>query len=149
MEFKSHPYYDDSDARDWLCLRSGDRPSGGFAARSGDSTELELGPEKALQDLLRADKKWLCELALDRIRTAAGERYLTERPYPDVNEFLFFPIGEQGYRVYLEFFFYQRPDENSPDSDFWWAIINCPNAVAPFPTGRRKAYVIGLGWVVP
>jgi hypothetical protein len=131
MEFKSHPYYDDSDARDWLCLRS------------GDSTELEPGPEKALQDLLRADKNWLCELALDRIRSAAGERYLTERPYPDVNEFLFFPIGEQGYRVYVEFFFYQRPDQNSPDSDFWWVIINCPNTV-----GRRKAYVIGLGWVV-
>ncbi len=136
MEFKSHPYYDDSDARDWLYLRP------------DDWTELEPGAEKALQDLLRADKQWLCELALDRIRASAGESYLAERPYPAVNEFLFFPIGEQGYRVYVEYFFFQRPDENSPDSDFWWAIINCPYAVAPFPTGRREAYVIGLGWVV-
>lgn len=136
MEFKSHPYYDDSAARDWLYLRP------------DDWTELEPGPEKTLQNLLRADKSWLCELALDRIRAAAGDEYLAERPYPDVNEFLFFPIGEQGYRVYVEYFFYQRPDENSPDSDFWWAIINCAYAVAPFPTGRREAYVIGLGWVV-
>jgi hypothetical protein len=42
MEFKSHPYYDDSDARDWLFLRP------------DDWTELEPGPEKALQDLMRA-----------------------------------------------------------------------------------------------
>ena len=41
VEFKSHPYYDDSDARDWLYLRP------------DDWTELEPGPEKVLQDLLR------------------------------------------------------------------------------------------------
>lgn len=106
------------------------------------------GPEKTLQDLLRAHKPWLCELALDQIRAAAGQAYLTERPYPDVNDFQFFPIDEQGYRVYVEYYFSQRPDENSPDSDFWWAIINCPYAIEPFPTGRREANVIGLGWWV-
>ena len=136
MEFKSHPYYDDSDASDWMYLRW------------DDWDELEPGPEKAFQDLLRADKPWLCELALDRIRAAAGEDYLTERPCPEVNEFLFFPIGDQGYRVYIEYFFLRRPDEHSPDSDFWWSIINCPYAVPPFPFGRRVANVIGLGWYV-
>lgn len=137
MEFKSHPYYDDSTARNWLYLHA------------NDLTELEHGPEKTLQNLLRADKPWLCELALDRIRAAAGEGYLAERPYSEVNEFRFFPIDETGYRVYIEYFFSQRQDENSPDSDFWWAIINCPYAVLPFPRGRREANVIGLGWVVP
>lgn len=137
MEYKSHPYYDGSDARDWLCLRP------------DDWTELEPGQERALQDLIRAHKPWLCELALGRIRTAAGESYLAERSYPGVNEFLFFPIDDTGYQVYVEYFFNQRSDAASPDSDFWWAIINCPYAVEPFPTGRREAYVIGLGWVVP
>lgn len=137
MEFKSHPYYDDSAARDWLHLRP------------GDWTELEPGPQKTLQDVVRADKPWLCELTLDRVRVMAGESYLTERSHPNVNEFLFFPIGEQGYRVYVEYFFSQRPDENSPDGDFWWAIIYCPYAITPFPTGRREWAVIGLGWVVP
>jgi hypothetical protein len=136
VEFKSHPYYDDSNARDWLYLRP------------DDWTELEPGTEKTVLDMLRADKQRLCDLALDRIRAAADESYLAERPYPKVNEFQFFPIGEQGYRVYIEYFFFQRPDENSPDSDFWWAIINCPYAVAQFPTGRREDYVIGLGWAV-
>jgi hypothetical protein len=138
MRFKSHPYYDDSDAGDWLYLRP------------DDWSELEPGAEKTLHDTLRADKQRLCELALGRIRTAAGEEYFAERPYPSVNEFLYFPIGDHGYRVYVEYCFSQRPDEASPDSDFWWTIINCPYAAgAPFPTGRREEYVIGLGWVVP
>ncbi len=136
MEYKSHPYYDDSDALEWLYLRP------------DDWTELEPGPEKKLQDLLRAHKPWLCELALGRIRATAGESYLAERPHPEVNELLFFPIDDTGYRVYVAYFFNQRPDAASPDSDFWWAIINCPYAVPPFPTGRREAYVIGLGWYV-
>ena len=137
MEYKSHPYYDDSDALDWLYLRP------------DDWTELEPGPEKTLQDLISTHKPWLCELALARIRVAAGADYLCERPHPEMNEFLFFPIGDTGYCVYIEYFFNQRPDGSSPDSDFWWAIINCAYAVPPFPTGRREAYVIGLGWVVP
>jgi hypothetical protein len=136
MEFKSHPCYDESNAHDWLQVGT------------DDSSELELGPEKMLHDLLCADKQWLCDLALDRIRSAAGDDYVAERPYPEVNQFLFFPIGKRGYRVYVEYFFFQRSDENSPDSDYWWAIINCPYAVAPFPTGRREAYVIGFGWLV-
>lgn len=137
MEYQSHPLFDSNpNVREWLFLRP------------DDWTELEPGPEKALQDLLRDHKASLCELALERIRAAAGESYLTERPHPWVKDFLFSPLGESGYRVYVEYFFYQRPDENSPDSDFWWAIINCPYAVAPFPTGRRETYIIGLGWWV-
>jgi len=137
MDFLSHPYYDCSDAREWFYLRP------------EDWTELEPGPEKALQDWLRADKSWLCELALNRIRAAAGESYLAERPYPDVNKFLFFPIGDHGYRVYIVYFFNQRPNAASPDSDFWWAVINHAHAIGPYATGRREANVIGLGWVVP
>lgn len=136
VRFKSHPYYDDSDAADWLSLRP------------DDWADPESGPEIMLHDTLKAHRQRLCELALDRIRAAASGDYLNERPYPEVNEFLYFPINDHGYQVYVEYFFLQRPDENSPDSDFWWAIINCPYALAPFPTGRREEYVIGLGWVV-
>lgn len=136
MEFKSHPYYDGSDAHDWLYLRP------------DNWTELERGPEKRLQDLLRAHKPWLCELALDRIRAVAGADYVAERPFPEVNEFLFFPINDTGYRVYIEYFFNQWPDAISSASDYWWAVINCPYVVEPFPTGRREANVIGLGWYV-
>jgi hypothetical protein len=137
VEYKSHPYYDDSDALDWLYLRP------------EDWTELEPGQEKALQDLLRANKPWLCELALSRIRAAAGTEYLAERPHPEVNEFLFFPIDETRHRVYVEYYFIQRPHAASPDGDFWWVIIDCVSAVQPFPTSRHEAYVVGLGWVVP
>jgi hypothetical protein len=137
MKFKSHPYYDNSDAKDWLFLRP------------DHWGELDPGPEKALQDLLRNDKQWLCELALCRIREMAGASYIAERPYPDVNEFMFYPIGEQGYKVYVEYFFFEKPDKNSPYSDFWWVIISCPYTIPPFPTGRREAGVVGLGWVDP
>ena len=138
MKFKTHPYYDDSDAEDWLYLRP------------DDWTELEPGAEKTLQDLLRAHKPRLCELALSRILEAAGAGYVAERPHPDVIQFLFFPIDDHGYRVYIEYFFSQRPDESSPDSDYWWVIINSPYAVVPYPDPRvgQADYVIGLGWRV-
>ncbi len=137
MNFKSHPYYDDSGARDWMHLHS-DAPA-----------PLEPEAEKALQERLTKDKQWLCGLALDRIRAAAGESYLAERPYPDVNNFQFIPIGQQGYRGYIEYVFFQRPDENTPDSDFWWVIINCPNATDPLATRSGEAVVIGFGWAIP
>jgi len=136
MRFKSHPYYDDSEAEDWLNLRP------------NDWTELEPGPLKMLHERLHAEKPKLCAIALERIRAAAGANYLAQSPHPEVDEFLFFPIGEHGFRVYISFVFLLRPNENTPDSDFWWAIINCPYAVDPFPTGQREFYVIGLGWAV-
>ena len=55
VKYKSHPHYDRSDALDWLYLRP------------EDWTELEPGPEKSLHDLLRADKSWLCDLALSQM----------------------------------------------------------------------------------
>jgi hypothetical protein len=134
MRFKSHPYYDNSDAADWLSLRP------------EDWTELEPGPEKTLHDTLQANKQRLCELALNRIRAAAGEVYLAEQPHPEVNEFLYHPIDGHGYWVYVEYVFYERPDEYM--GDFWWALIICPYAVAPVPPGPREPNVIGLGWAV-
>lgn len=134
--FKSHPYYDQSDASDWLYLRP------------EDWTELEPGPLKVLHDTLRSEKDRLCALALDRILAAGGEKELAERPYPEVNEYLFHPIGDYGYRVYVEIHFFYRPNEASPDSDFWWAIFDCPYELPPSPTRRREEYIIGLGWIV-
>jgi hypothetical protein len=135
MTFSSHPYYDNSDAKQWFSLEPDSLP--------------EPGVPKALHNALQAHRDRLCELALQRICAVAGEAYLAERPYPDVNDFLYFPIDDFGYRVYVEYFFFQKPDENSCDSDFWWVIINCPSVLPPFVTGRREEYVIGLGWIVP
>lgn len=136
MEYKSHPYYDRSNASDWMSLRSHDR------------AEADNDPEKTLRGQVQSDQQWLCGLALERIRSAVDASYLAERPHAEVNEFLYFPLGEQGYRVYIEYFFFQRPDENSPDNDFWWVIINLPYARTSGSTGEREAYVIGLGWAV-
>ena len=135
MHFKNHPYYDQSDAIDWLSLPN-------------DQVGSVSGVPSALLDTVRTEEQLICEMALKRIRLAAGETYLAERPYPEVNDFLFMPISDRGFRVYVEFAFFARTNENSPHTDFWWAIINCPYGVATFPTGRRDYYVIALGWVV-
>lgn len=137
LEFKSHPYYDDSDAlSNWMFL--------GW----GDWDEMEEGPDKTLQGLLRSDKSMLCDLALGKIRSLAGEDYLAKTPYPELGEFLFHPINnQQGYRVYIEWYFSERPGGNS-NGDFWWTLILCPYAVPPFPTGRREVVVDGIGWAI-
>ncbi|HQR07973.1 MAG TPA: hypothetical protein PLN21_14190 [Gemmatales bacterium] len=136
MEFLQHPLYDRSAARDWLCLR----PS--------DWTELEPGPEKQLDDLVRSHKSWLCEQALTLIRAVANVSFLADTPYPLVCDFLYIPFSDTGYRAYVEYAFGPHPDRPRPDNDYWWIILGCPYPVAPFPTGRREVYVVGLGWYV-
>jgi hypothetical protein len=136
MEYLVHPLYDRSTAHDWLSLRP------------PDWTELEHGPEKQLHDLVQSHKPWLCDLALSRIRTFAKVSFLADTPYPREGDFLFIPSGDRGYRVYIEYAFTAQPDGPRADSDWWWVILGCPDPVAPFPTGRREAYVDGLGWYV-
>jgi hypothetical protein len=101
-----------------------------------------------LQQVLRAEEQHLCDLGLEYVKQHAPGEYLKERPYPDVNEFLFRPTSDHGFQIYIEYFFFQTPTESSPDSDFWWVIINCAYAIPPFPSGKRDYYVIGLGWYV-
>lgn len=127
MPFKEHPYYDASDRDDWLA----DEHAAWFGT---------------LGQALRDQKQSLCALALERIRRHAGEDYLAETPFPALSEFLFHPISDHGFRVYVEYSFSQEPEEPSPD--FWWAIVNCAYAIPPYPTGKREYYVIGLGWYV-
>ncbi|WP_020475685.1 hypothetical protein [Zavarzinella formosa] len=136
MEFLRHPLYDYSTARDWLSLRP------------PDWTELEPGPEKHLHDLVQSHKQWLCDLALARIRAVANVSFLADTPYPQEGDFRYIPLADTGYKVYVEYAFAAQPNEPRPDSDYWWVILGCPYPVAPFPTGRREAFVDGLGWYV-
>ncbi len=137
MPFKTHPHFDNSKAADWLPFPNEE-----------NRREFDRGLPALLIETLRGDKQRICGLALERIKRHTEADYLAARRYPEINEILFFPIGERGFRVYVEYFFLERPDENSGDSDFWWVIINCPYAVPPFPTGKREYYVIGLGWFI-
>src|SRR5262245_19623054 len=117
LQFKSHPYYDGSDARDWL-----DVDENADLARS-----------------LGLEKQRLSDIALERIRLHAGESYCAEKPHASLNQALFFPIDNHGFQAYIDFVFLQDPDQNTCDSDFWWAIINCPHS------NSGRIYVIGIG----
>ena len=134
MPFKEHPHYDESDAEDWLYLRP------------EDWTELEPGPFRDLHDTLKSQKETICKIALDRILIHAGPQYLAETPHASESDFLFHPIDDHGFRVFVSYTFQSDPDRPSGDSDSWWAIVHCTYAVEPFPAGRRKYYVTDLGW---
>lgn len=103
MAFKQHPYYDQSGADDWLPL-----PDDGLLQGDG------FGPLATLVQTLRVEQERICAIALDRIRKHAGAEDLAERPHAERNEFLFFPIEERGFQVYVEYGFFPRPDETSP-----------------------------------
>ena len=117
MKYKSHPIYDESNAQDWLTLG-----------------ELINHPQ------LNQQRDELEKIAYQKIVENIKPSDLIERPYPDVNDFLFYPFSDSGYRVFIEFVFYQKENENTPDTDTWWVIINCP------PQGGT--YAISFGWVV-
>ncbi len=137
MGYKLHPFFDESKSSDW------------FGLLVSNKSELENSELTAIRTLLNTEKEVLCKLALETIQDAAGQRYLSERPYPEVQEFLFIPVGNDGYRVYIEYFFFQKEDENSPDSDIWWVIINCPRRLDKSVAWSQQNYVISFGWVVP
>src|SRR3990167_8871645 len=121
MPYKRHPYYDESTLDDWLTLE-----------------------DPALKDLageILASCDHLKSIGLERVRFHAGENYLAERPFPEVNQILARPLSGAGFRIYIEYFFYQKPNENSPDSDFWWVILNCPAS----PLQSRTIHVVDLG----
>src|SRR5690349_3500118 len=139
MPFKEHPYYDRSDANDWLSL--------------GDDALQQTHGEAsdALLQKVHSEKEQLCALALARIKDHAGAEFLLERPHPLVGEFLFHPTSGSGYRAYIEYYFLPKPvefylqrAESTPDTDQWWAIINCPFALSTSLTPPQKHYVIGI-----
>lgn len=142
MPFKEHPYYDCSDASNWLNL-------------DDDLLQQAHGEvSAALLREMRGEKEQLCTLALARIKEHAGAGFLSERPHPLEGVFLFHPTSESSYRAYIEYYFLEKPVEfylrrsqSTPDSDHWWAIINCPNVLTPF-WSSQKYYVVGIGWIV-
>ena len=125
MAFEEHPYYEQSQTDDWL-------PVPRDELLDGDGS----GPRAALVRTLRSEQERICTLALDRIPRAHGAKDVAERPHPERNDVLFVPIGERGFRVYVEYGFFRRPGENRPDNDFWWTIMSCAYALEPFPTGK-------------
>jgi len=138
VSFKSHPYYDNSDAADWLYLRP------------ADWTELEPGPEKALHDYIRAEQARLYDLALDRgIRAAAEALYGGTRPHPTFG-IEYHPVGEHGFRAYITCSFSPWPDARAMEDDHWWAILLCPYALTTPPPGTWYTEVlVGYGWILP
>ncbi len=138
MSFKKHPYYDWSDRADWLTT---------LDLVEGHPT---LSPERfaSLTEVIRREKDRLCALGLEHIKKHVPQDYLTERPHPEVNEFLFCPSSRLGFQVYITYFFFQSAEKNSPDSDYWWVIVNCPLGVPPIYTVKQVYYVIGQGWYV-
>lgn len=137
MEFKLHPLYDQAALRDWMSI--------GPLAESTPPASDEFQELLAIATL---NLKRFTSCALERIRTHAGTSYLSERPYPEINSVLFRPTSSSGFQIYVEYFFFQEPDENSPDSDVWWAIVNCPNATRPTLQASLHFNVTDLGWSV-
>ena len=122
MLFKEHPYYDVSNRADWLSAAS--------AAVMAESWGLRF----------RSHQTQIEALALNHFRQLAGEEYRTQRPHVEQNEISLRPTSDSSFQVYLEYFFNQNHQKPSPDSDYWWAIVNCPEG--------PNFYIIGAGWYV-
>src|SRR4051794_33251400 len=108
MPFKEHPYFDYSERDDWLAVNC-----------DSELQSCDPKPLAALYQTLQDEKQRLCNVALERIKQHATTVYLAERPHPHLNNLLFHPLSDRGFRVYIEYFFSQSLQENSPDSDFW------------------------------
>ena len=137
MQFKHHPLYDQSPLRDWISI--------------GPDADTESPIEVEFQNLLEvaaSNLERFSSYALERIRTHVGTLYLSERPYPEINSVLFRPTSGVGFQIYVEYFFFQKPDENSSDSDVWWAIINCPRATQQSIQAALHFNITDLGWSV-
>jgi len=137
MQFKLHPLYDQSSLKDWMSIGPDADPARPIGVEFQGQLKL------ATSNLDR-----FTSYALERIREHAGTPYLSERPFPEVNSVLFRPTSESGFQIYVEYFFFQAPNENSPDSDVWWAIINCPRATQQDLQAALHFNVTDLGWSV-
>ena len=142
MAYKAHPFYDQSNAEDWLSLD----------ANLPQNAQGRVS--EALLRVVRDEKEQLCALALARIKAQAGPEFLAERPHSLLGDYLFYPTSASSYQVYIEYFFQEKPPEfyiqrgqSDHYSDHWWAIINCPFALDQHPP-TLKHYVIGIGWIV-
>jgi hypothetical protein len=137
MQFKLHPLYDQAPLRDWISI--------------GPLTESISPTGGQFQNLLviaSSNLERFTSYALEQIQKHVGPPYLAERPYPEINSVLFRPTSPSGFQIYVEYFFLQEPDENSPDSDVWWAIINCPSATQANLQATLHFNVTDLGWSV-
>lgn len=139
MDFKEHPIFDRSQAKDWFDL-------------SDDSVLLltpQMRPFAKLLDVYLRQKEQLEEKVLERIMRHAKED-LASKPHVERNEVLFAPLGDHGFRVYFQFYFLERTDQAPADSDFWWGIIFCPNVLDQrFDVADIRHWnVVHFGWSV-
>lgn len=136
MDFKKHPFFDNSQAADWFDVSDPSAP-----------LTPEMAPFAKLIEVYFKQAEHLERKVLERIKRHAAED-LASRPHVLRNEPLLAPINDHGFKVYFEFFFRERTDQASAESDFWWGIIFCPYV---FPDRDRGAdikwwNVWHLGW---
>lgn len=136
--FKTHPYYDENDdLRDWIEVGESAQP----IPEGGDELEAHIR-------IVRSERERLISFGTKAIRTHLEAGYAKERPYLDVQEVLFRPTSSESFRVYIECFFNQYPDKASPDTDYWWVIINCPMAMGEMAGDPIHLYATDLGYYV-
>jgi len=134
MDFKTHPYYDESkDRMDWLRLS---------ASEQYDDDLISI------VEALFSHKQWLLERSEMEFRSMADDEYLMERPIAEFESVLFRPVGSSGYQAYIQFRFYEKESENTSHFDFWWCMFNCPYAVPPYLANRLFIGSIGAGWAL-
>ena len=133
MPFAQHPYFDESGGN-WFEF-----------PLTEDGTPAGSGDSPASQTVTR-DFERITDLVLNRLKSSIPADWLTECPFPILNQLLFHPTDVGGTKVFLEYMFLPNPTENSPHSDSWWAIAICPYPNGHPYTGRIEYVVVHFGW---
>ena len=135
MTFKTHPLFDNSERQEWFELPLSD------TGLPSTSVSTDLASE-----IVRRDFTQIAALAIERITSSVPDDWLNECPHPVLNQMLFHPTANGGVKVFLEYMFLPKLNENSPHSDSWWAIAFCayPNG-NPY-TGKIDYGIMHIGW---
>lgn len=136
LDFKEHPYFDTSPASDWIDVRE-----------NVETITPEMEPFARFIRAFEERREQIERKVLERIRHHAADD-LRERPHALRNEVCLAPLGTDGFKVYVEFYFQAHVHEPSADTDLWWGIIFC--SLDPrFGLADVKYWnVVHLGWSV-
>jgi hypothetical protein len=135
MEYKSHPYFDESDSADWHeCPLD---PNRRFDP---------AGIDHPLGHVIRRDFDQIKSLGLESIRRCVPADWLAECPHAMLNDFAFAPMADDGIRVYLEYAFMPSLTEASYHTDTWWAIVQNPYTSGCPHTGKIEYRAAHVGW---
>lgn len=136
MSYARHPYFDDSGSA-WLEF-----------ALTEDGTPAESGGNSPPCDIVRRDFDEITSLVLHRLKTSIPIEWMTECPYPYLNQLLVHPMDGGGVRVFLQYMFLPSLIENSPHSDSWWAIAHCPYPDGNPYTNKVEYTILHFGWAI-